>query len=118
MAVATDSEPAEVKTVGAGIHGFGGYDAFLQEGEPLAGLEGGAGGIGTHDGAVEQGLARVVLHFYLVPAALAADHDAGVVGGTGDHAEYLARGGLNGDNGAELAGHQALAELLQLDVDA
>ena len=54
----------------------------------------------------------------MVLAAVAPDHEVGVVGGCGHHAEDIPRGGFNGDDAANLAFEEAFAECLEVDVDA
>ncbi len=117
VAVTAYVEALEGEAVGAVELCLGGDDALGEVGQRLCGLEGGAWGILSHDGAVEEGLPRVLLQGEVVLAALAACHDAGVVGGRRYHAEYLAGGGLDGYDAAYLAFHESLAECLQLEVD-
>ena len=118
MSVAAHLHAAEHEPAVAG-KGCGGVDDALgEEGEPLSGLEGGARGILSHDGAVEERFQGVFREAAVVLAALTSHHDARIVGGRRHHAEHLARLGLNGHDGAQLALHEPLAQPLQVDVDA
>ena len=117
MAVAAHVQPTVAEAVGTREEGrVALHDAFLQEGESLRRLESGARRIDTHDGPVEQRLAPVSLQQAVVLASLAAYHVVGIEGGRRHHAQYLARGRLNGHNGSNLALHQAFAQHLQVYV--
>ena len=117
--MAAHSQSAIDKAVVAGVERLcGRYDALLHEGERLRGLEGGAGRIGPRDRPVEEGLPVVARQLQVVLAAVAPDHEVGVVGGCGHHAEDVPRGGFDGDDAANLAFEEAFAECLEVDVDA
>ena len=118
VGVAAYGKSAEVESVGAGIWCGGGDDSLLQEGERLAGLEGGAGRILSHDASVQQRLVGVAAQQQVVLSALAAYGHSGVIGGAGNHAQNLSRAWLNGHNASALSRHQPFAKRLQLDVDA
>ena len=69
-------KPAVARIFSGGVD-----DALGQEGEALSCLEGGARGIGAHDGSVEQRLQRVTCQGKVVLTSLSADHHAWVVRG-------------------------------------
>ena len=117
MSVASHAQALEHEAVVAGEGCGRGNDALAEEGERLRGLEGGAGRILPHDAAVEQRLPRVAAQLAVALGALSPDHEAWVVARRADHAEHLARLGLQGDDGAYLALHEPLAQCLQLVVD-
>ena len=118
VAVAAHLKPSEVEAVAAGVGRLRRDDAFLEEGECLACLEGRTGRVLTHNGPIEKRFVRVGSQHPLALSSLSAYHDAGVVGRTRHHAEHLARAWLDGNDASQFALHQPFAQSLQVDVDA
>ena len=118
VAVAAHVQPLEVEAAVAAVGRLWRDDALAEEGQALRRLERRARRVEAHDGAVVERLPDVLAQFDVLLGALAADHQPGVVGGRRHHAEHLAGRGLDGDDGANLALHEPLAEGLQLEVDA
>ena len=119
MSVAAHPQSAVDEAVRTGIRRtFLADDALLEEGQCLCRLEGRAGRIGTHDGAVQQGLLLVLLQQVMVASALPADEQVGIEGGRRHQAEDFACLGFDGHDRAYLVLHQAFAQHLEVDVDA
>ena len=118
MAVAAHTQSGVDIAVVAREHGAGGDNAFLQENQALTGLEGRAGRISSHDGAVIQRLEPVVDQVAVVLAALLSHEQCGIVAGTGNQCQDFARLGLDADDGAHFALHEHFSVSLQTDVDA
>jgi hypothetical protein len=118
MTVAAHAQTFIHETVIAGVGCLGGDDTLGHEGQGLGGLEGGARGVLSHDGTIDQGLPGIQTEFAVALGALASYHHTGVVAGGADHAEHLASLGLKGYDGTDLAFQQAFAQGLQVEVDA
>ena len=92
------------------------YNALLQEGECLGGLESRTWRILSHDGTIEQGLVNILRQFPVVLASLTANHHTWVIGGAAHHTQNLASGWFDGNNTSLLARHQAFAQSLKLHI--
>ena len=110
VAVTAHVQTFVVEAVGTGERHLRIDDAFLQTHEGMGDFKCGTGGIGTHDGAIEQGLHGVAAQTQMLFAAVAAYHDARIVGGRRGHAEYFAGFGFDGYNGTEFAGEQPFGQ--------
>ena len=91
---------------------------LVKEYQSLSGLEGGAGWVGGHNGAVIERLQPVVDQVAVVLATLLTHKQCRVIARAGHQREDLPGRRLDGDERARAALHQLLPVLLEMRVDS
>ena len=118
MSVTANPESSEMETSTARISCLWCDDAFLQESERLARLEGRTRRVLSHDCAVEKRFVRVLSEQFLTLSSLTTNHDARVVSRVRHHTKHFACAGFYRYDAAKFAFHQAFSKGLQLNIDA
>ena len=116
--VAFDDVTAEPKTTVAGERRRRCNDAFRKSYQGVDGLESGAGRIASHQRTVVHRLVRVCQKFRIIDSHIAADKQVRVITRRRHQRQNLARGGFDGNDGADFVLHQFLAVCLQIDVES